>query len=266
MKDAPTSASDAAEDRWESSLRDYKRRPGSAPPNNQDQRRFSYPGNRRKAPTMTYLNRPTMTSRPPLVSNVTDKVLQSLVAQAEDEVDSIKAYCRQLVAESVADLSDQFTALDSTVAARLAVVEDSVANVEHELQTLQAEREHHSPSSLANLFSTGQLNLETVLMKLETLIAGLLDDMGRQGKELASWRSKFRELCVSATLPHCRTSKFTHSPPLPSFNRFCAVAWKSLLAVATTMTTIPPHRLKMSSTRSINWSRSCTASSGSSGN
>ena len=190
-------AADAADDRWESSLRDYKKRPGSAPPPKPPQnRRFSYP-ERKKAPTMTFLN------RPPLVSNVTDKVLQSLVTQAEDEVDSIKAYCRQLVSESVADVHDQFAALDTSVAARLAVVEDSVANVERELQTLQAERQHHSPSSLANLFSTGQLNLEAVLMKIETLIAGLLDDMGKQGKELASFRSKFREMCVvSVSLYH----------------------------------------------------------------
>ena len=75
------------------------------------------------------------------------------------------------------------------------MIEDTVANLEREMESFRIDR-LNSPTSVANLFSSGHMNLENVLMKIETLISGLLDDMGRQGKELSSWKDKFREMYV----------------------------------------------------------------------
>ena len=163
------------QERWESSLRDY----------NPNKKRTE--GIRRKGPIMS--------SRPSLHNNISEKVLQSLVSQAEDEVDSIKYYCQQFIAEQVGELQLQFANIDTTMTARVVVIEDSVANLEREMEAFRIDR-LNSPTSVANLFSSGHMNLENVLLKIEVLISGLLDDMGRQGKELSSWKNKFREMYV----------------------------------------------------------------------
>ena len=165
----------AEQERWESSLRDYN-------PNRKRTEEY-----RRKGPIMS--------SRPPLNNKISEKVLQSLVAQAEDEVDSIKDYCQQIVAEQVSELQMQLVNVDSTMTARIVVIEDSIANLERQMEAFRIDR-LNSPTSVANLFSSGHMNLENVLLKIEGLIAGLLNDMDRQGKELSSWRNKFRDMYV----------------------------------------------------------------------
>lgn len=182
MKDAPATASATGDslppeqERWEASLRDYPQK--------------SHWNSNRRKPQI-----PIFGTKPPLSNNITDKVLKSLVAQAEDEVETIKEYCRQVIDEQVGQLHEQFANLDTTMNDRMVVMEESVSNIVKEMHQLRTET-YHSPHSVANLLSSsGQgMNLENVLMKIEALIGGLLDDMGRQGKEIASWRSKFREM------------------------------------------------------------------------
>ena len=163
---------------WETSLRDYPQK--------------SRPNRSRRKPQV-----PTFGTSKQTSNNITDHVIKSLVAQAEDEVETIKEYCRQVTNEQVGELHERFATLDTTINARMLLMEECVSSMVNEMHHLRTETYHPPPAAEMLFSSSGQgMNLENVLMKIETLIGGLLDDMGRQGKELASWRSKFREMYV----------------------------------------------------------------------